>query len=141
MKKLLIICGLLLSVVTFAQAQEGQGQRQGGRGMGTPEERAKRQTEQLTEKLKLTDDQKAKVSAIYTEQAASMTKLREEAKGDREVMMAAMTKANEATDVKITALLNDDQKKAFATWKEERKELMKKRMEGRGQGAPAAPKS
>lgn len=140
MKKLLIICGLLFSVVTFAQAQEGQGQRQGGRGMGTPEERAKRQTEQLAEKLKLSDDQKAKVSAIYLEQGTSMAKVREEAKGDRAAMTAAMTKANEATDTKITALLNDDQKKAFATWKEERKELMKKRMEGRGQAGPGAAK-
>jgi protein CpxP len=140
MKKVLMICGLLFSVVTFANAQEGQGQRQGGRGMGTPEERAKRQTEQLAEKLKLTDDQKAKVSVIYTEQAASMSKVREEAKGDRAVMMAAMAKANEATDAKVTALLNEDQKKAFATWQEERKEMMKKRMEGRGQGGQGKPK-
>jgi protein CpxP len=140
MKKVLMICGLLFSVITFANAQEGQGQRQGGRGMGTPEERAKRQTEQLAEKLKLTDDQKAKVSVIYTEQAASMSKVREEAKGDRAVMMAAMAKANEATDAKVTALLNEDQKKAFATWQEERKEMMKKRMEGRGQGGQGKPK-
>lgn len=136
MRKLLIICGLLFSMVTFAQAQDGPARR----GMGTPEERAKRQTEQLAEKLKLTEDQKTKVAVIYTEQAASMTKLREEAKGDRETMMAAMTKANEATDAKITTLLTEDQKKAFATWKEERKEMMKKRMEGgRGQGGPATP--
>ena len=140
MKKVLMICGLLFSVITFANAQEGQGQRQGGRGMGTPEERAKRQTEQLAEKLKLTDDQKAKVAVIYTEQAASMTKVREEAKGDRAAMMAAMAKANEATDAKVTALLNEDQKKAFATWQEERKEMMKKRMEGRGQGGQGKPK-
>lgn len=132
MKKLLIICGLLFSVITFANAQDGQGR--GGRGMGTPEERAKRQTEQLTEKLKLTDDQKAKVAVIYTEQGVSMAKLREEAKGDRAAMMASMSKANEEADAKVTALLNDDQKKAFATWKEERKEMMKKRMENRGQG-------
>lgn len=132
MKKLLIICGLLFSVITFANAQDGQGR--GGRGMGTPEERAKRQTEKLAEKLKLTEDQKAKVSVIYTEQGASMAKLREDAKGDRAAMMASMSKANEEADAKVTALLNDDQKKAFATWKEERKDMMKKRMESRGQG-------
>ncbi|WP_316792496.1 Spy/CpxP family protein refolding chaperone [Pedobacter frigoris] len=134
MKKLLIICGLLFSVITFAQAQDGQGQRQGGRGMGTPEERAKRQVDNLTEKLKLTEDQKTKVTAIYAEQGASMKKLREEANGDRDAMMASMTKLNDATDAKINALLTDDQKKAFTTLKEERKEQQKKRMEGRGQG-------
>ncbi|WP_316817350.1 hypothetical protein [Pedobacter nyackensis] len=133
MKKLLIICGLLFSTITFANAQGGQGQ---GRG-GTPEERAKRQTEQLAEKLKLTEDQKAKVAVIYAEQGASMAKLREEAKGDRAAMMASMAKANEESNAKITALLNDDQKKAFEIWKEERKEMMKKRMESRGQGGEA----
>lgn len=134
MRKLLIICGLLFSVITFAQAQDGQGQRQGGRGMGTPEERVKRQTEVLVEKLKLNDDQKAKVSAIYLEQASSMKKLRDDANGDRDAMRAAMIKSGDETDTKITALLTDDQKKAFTALKEERKELMKKRGEGRGQG-------
>lgn len=137
MRKLLIICGLLFSVITFAQAQDGQGQKQGGGRMGgTPEERAKRQTDNLAEKLKLSDDQKTKVSAIYLEQATSMKKLREDAKGDRDAMMASMKKSNEESDTKITALLNDDQKKAYATWKEERKEMMKKGAEGRGQGGP-----
>ena len=78
MKKLLIICGLLFSVTTFAQAQQGQG---GGRQMGTPEERAKRSTDMLAEKLTLTADQK----------------------------------------------------KLFTAWKDERKEMMKKRQEGGGQ--------
>lgn len=143
MKKLLIICGLLFSVMTFAQAQDGQGQRPaGGRGMGTPEERAKRQSDQLAEKLKLTEDQKTKVSAIYLEQAAGMKKLRDEASGDRAAMMDAMTKANAASDAKIEALLTDDQKTAYSAFKEERK-----KMRGRmGQGGakkdtiPSTPK-
>jgi len=123
MKKVLMICAMLFSVITFANAQGGP--------MGNPEERAKRQTDQLVEKLKLNDDQKAKVSAIYTAQAAGMTKLREEANGDRAAMMAAMTKATEESDAKISAVLTDEQKKEFNVWKEERKEMMRKRMEGR----------
>ncbi|ETZ23322.1 MULTISPECIES: periplasmic heavy metal sensor [Pedobacter] len=132
MKKLLIICGLLFSVITFAQAQQGQGQ--GGRRGGTPEERAKRNTEMLTKKLSLTADQQTKVSAIYLEQAEGMKKLREDAAGDRDAMRAAMVKSNEESDTKINALLNDDQKKAYTTWKEERKEAMKKRQDGNGGG-------
>lgn len=133
MKKVLIICGLLLSVMTFANAQDAP--KQGGRGMGTPEERAQRTTEQLTKHLGLNEDQKAKVKAIYLEQTTNMMKVREESKGDRDAMMAKMKTAGEETDKKVGALLNDDQKKAYATWKEER---MKRRGQGRpGAGSPA----
>lgn len=128
MKKLLMICGLLFSVVTFAQAQQGGGERK----MQSPEERAKKSAEQLTKKLSLTEDQKAKVTAIFLDQAVAMKKVREESKGDRAGMMAKMKAANDENDVKINALLNDDQKKAFADWKAERAENMKKRMGGKG---------
>lgn len=129
MKKLLMICGLLFSVITFANAQDGQGRRG-----GTPEERAKRQTENLAEKLKLSDDQKAKVSAIYLEQGAKMRKLRDSLGDDRTAWRTVMVKANDQADAKIAAVLTDDQKKAFATLVEERKEAMKKRMEANGNG-------
>nr|WP_121274134.1 hypothetical protein [Pedobacter schmidteae] len=126
MKKVLIICGLLFSVITFAKAQDGN------RKMQTPEERAQKMAEQLTKKLSLSEDQKTKVTAIYLDQAAAMKKVREEGKGDRAGMMAKMKTANEESDAKVNALLNDDQKKAFEAWKAERAENMKKRMEGRG---------
>ncbi|MBC7566783.1 MAG: hypothetical protein H7223_07425 [Pedobacter sp.] len=130
MKKLLIICGLLISVATFSQAQQGQG---GGRQMGTPEERAKRSVDMLTEKLTLNADQKTKVTAIYFEQNAKMKKLRDSVGDDRAAMRALMVKGNESTESKIEALLSADQKKLFTAWKEERKEMMKKRQEGGGQ--------
>jgi protein CpxP len=129
MKKLLIICGLLLSVATFAQAQQGPG---AGRPMGTPEERAKRSVTMLTERLTLTADQQTKVTAIYLAQGEQMKKLRDSVGDDREAMRAVMVKGNEATEAKIDALLTADQKKLFTTWKEERKEMMKKRQEGGG---------
>ncbi|SMC97268.1 Spy/CpxP family protein refolding chaperone [Pedobacter nyackensis] len=136
MKKVLIICGLLFSVMTFAKAQDG------ARKMATPEERAERNATQLTKKLSLTEDQKAKVKAIFLDQATAMTKMREESKGDREAMMAKMKTANEESDAKINALLNDEQKKAFAAWQVERKENMKNRGgRGAGQGTPAETKS
>ncbi|MFP5081052.1 hypothetical protein [Pedobacter sp. JCM 36344] len=130
MKKLLIICGLLFSVATFAQAQREQG---GGRQMGTPEERAKRSVDMLAEKFTFTADQKAKVTAIYLEQNAKMKKLRDSVGDNRVAMRAFMVKGNEATESKIEALLSAGQKKLFTAWKEERKEMMKKRQEGGGQ--------
>lgn len=123
-----MICGLLFSVITFAQAQQGGGDRK----MQSPEERAQKSAEHLTKKLNLSEDQKAKVTAIFLDQAATMKKVREEGKGDRDAMMAKMKAVNEENDVKINALLNDDQKKAFAEWKTERAENMKKRMGGKG---------
>ncbi|MHA4894791.1 Spy/CpxP family protein refolding chaperone [Pedobacter sp. PWIIR3] len=132
MKKLLIICGLILSAVTFANAQDAQ-QQAGGRGPGgTPEERAKRNVAMVAEKLKLTEDQKTKVTAIYLEQNAKMRKLRDSVGDDRDAIRAVMMKQTAQTDSKIEALLTDEQKKLFTAFKDERKEMMKKRMENGG---------
>ncbi|WP_285010950.1 hypothetical protein [Pedobacter faecalis] len=126
MKKLLVICGLLFAVVASSQAQEGQ--RRGRMG-GTPEERAKRQTEVLSERLKLSDEQKAKVNALYLEQGKKMVKLRDSLGDNREGFMGVMMKANEETNKKITAVLTDDQKKSFTALQEERREAIRKRQQ------------
>ncbi len=135
MKKLLFICALVLSAVTFASAQ-GQGGQGGNRG-GTPEERIKRQTDQLVEKLKLTDDQKTKATAIFTAQVAAQTKMREEMQaggGDRAAMMEKMQKATAEVQAKITEILTDDQKKAYKTMLDEQKAEMEKRRAAAGGG-------
>ncbi len=132
MKKLLIICGLLFSVVTFASAQ-GQG---GNRG-GTPEERIKRSTDQLVEKLKLTDEQKTKATAIFTAQVAAQTKMREEMQGgggDMTAMREKMTKMTTEVQTKINEILTDDQKKAYKVMLDEQKAEMEKRMKERAAG-------
>jgi len=124
MKKLLMICGMLFSVVTFANAQ-------GGRTMGTPEERATKMTTQLTEKLALTVDQQAKVKSILLDQNAAMAKTREEAGEDRKAARTKMMANMQESNAKINAVLTEDQKKAFAAYQEERKAAMQKRMGGR----------
>ena len=126
MKKLLIICGLLFSMVTFASAQGG------GRQMGTPEERATKATTMLMEKLTLTADQQTKVKAILLDQNTQVAKAREEAGDDRQAARAKMMKIMEDNNTKINALLTDDQKKAYTTYLEERKAAMQNR--GGGQG-------
>lgn len=95
--------------------------------MGTPEERATKMTAQLTEKLSLTADQQAKVKTIFLEQQAQMAKAREEAGEDRKDMREKMMTAMKGNDVKINSLLTEDQKKAYETYKEERKAAMKNR--------------
>ena len=123
MKKLLMICGMLFSVVTFANAQ-------GGRTMGTPEERATKMTTQLTEKLALTVDQQAKVKSILLDQNAAMAKTREEAGEDRKAARTKMMANMQESNAKINAVLTEDQKKAFAAYQEERKAAMEKRQGG-----------
>lgn len=126
MKKLFIICGLLFSMITFANAQGG------GRPMGTPEERAAKTLTMLTEKLTLNADQQTKVKAILLDQNTQVAKAREEAGEDRQAARAKMMKIMEDNNVKINAVLTDDQKKTYATYLEERKAAMQNR--GGGQG-------
>lgn len=123
----MMICALLFSVITYANAQQG-----GGRMGGTPEERAKKMVDMLTEKLKLNDDQKTKVTAIYTEQGTAMAKIREEANGDRDAMREKSMKLRKETDEKVTALLTDDQKTAYKAWQEEQRAAMQNRQGGGG---------
>ncbi|TKB99341.1 hypothetical protein [Pedobacter cryotolerans] len=127
MKKLLMICGLLFATVAFANAQQG-----GGRMMAAPEERVK----QLDEKVKLTDDQKTKATAVYTAAADEMKKMREEMQGggDRQAMMEKMQKMNAETDTKLNAIFTAEQKTAYKVWqdqvKADREKMMKERQAG-----------
>ncbi len=127
MKKLIMICGLLFGIGAVANAQQAGGQ---GRMAMNPEARVK----QLDEKLKLTDDQKTKLTAVFTEQVAAQKKQREEAAGateDRAVRMERMQKQRTELETKVGAILNDDQKKAYHTMMEDQKAEMQKRMQER----------
>lgn len=133
MKKLVMICALVFSVVAFANAQQQGGRPGGGRMQASPEEKVK----QLDEKIKLTDDQKAKAQVVYTEAAEVLKKMREEMMaggGDRQAMMEKMQKMNADVDSKVNAFLNDDQKKAYKAWqdqvKADREKMMRERMGG-----------
>jgi len=130
MKKLMMICALLFSVITYANAQQGGGPGRGGMMM-KPEDRVK----QLDEKLKLSADQKAKLTVVFTEQAESMKKMRDEMQGgDRDSMREKMQKMRADNETQVTAVLTDDQKKAYKTWQEEQRAEMQKRMQERQGG-------
>ncbi|WP_207426175.1 hypothetical protein [Pedobacter sp. SYSU D00535] len=122
MKKLLVILGLLLSVSFYSNAQG-----QGGFQRRTPEESAKMQMERLPQTLNLNDDQKTKISAIFLNQAKSRDSLFTATGqgGDREAMRAKMMAITNANDEKVRALLNDEQKKIYNTYVEERATRMR----------------
>jgi Spy/CpxP family protein refolding chaperone len=117
MKRLIIAMGLVFCVATFANAQ-------GGRQMGTPAERAERQISQL-ESLKLTADQKAKLTDIFLSQGKSQDSLRATLNGDFEGMREKMAPIQASSKKKIDLVLNDDQKKAYEAILAERRSRMR----------------
>ena len=107
MKKLIIALGLVLCVATFANAQGG------GRQMGTPAERAERSIARM-EALKLTADQKAKLTEVYLAQGKSIDSLRAAMGGaGMEGMREKMAPIQAATTKRVMTLLTDEQKKSY----------------------------
>ena len=116
-----IIFVALVATTTLAMAQQGRG------GQMDPKERAKRLTEQMTERLSLTEDQTKKVEAINLEAADKMSDAFASSSGDREAMRVVMTGINKEKDKKLQAVLTEDQ------WKEYEKMVAEQRQR-RSQG-------
>jgi hypothetical protein len=75
----------------------------------SPEER----TEQMKERLKLTDDQAARVLTLLRNADEEMRKEFESHRGDREAMRNAMMTHRKETNNKIREILTEDQQKLF----------------------------
>jgi Spy/CpxP family protein refolding chaperone len=122
MRKLLLMCCFLIGFTAFARAQ-------GGMRMSA-EDRAK----QLQTQLKLTDDQTAKVTAIYKAQRTKMDSIRTASNGDRDAMRSAMMPLMKSTNDQVKAVLTPDQATAYDKIQEERMQQMRQRMNGGGGG-------
>jgi protein CpxP len=118
MKKLLMICALFFAVITYANAQQGP---------GSPEERAKKNVERLTAKLKLTDVQKAKAEVLYADLAKEQAKVKDESGEDKVAFREKSMKLKKEIDEKFVALLTADQKTEYQKMQDEQKERMKNR--------------
>lgn len=114
MKKLLLICCILLGFTAVSRAQGG-GMRM------NPEDRAK----QLQTQLKLNDDQTAKVTAIYKTQFTKMDSIRTASNGDRDAMRQAMMPLIKDTNDKIKAILTADQAAQYDKMVQERMNRMR----------------
>ncbi|MBC7915174.1 MAG: hypothetical protein H7Y07_13735 [Pyrinomonadaceae bacterium] len=125
MKKILLMIAFIAGTISFSMAQGGG---------GTPEERTQRNLDRLKTTLSLNADQEAKIKAIMLSQNKSQDSIRAAAGegADRAAIFQKLTPVREANDKKIMALLTDDQKKAYTTYLEERRQ----RMGGQGGGAP-----
>jgi biopolymer transport protein ExbD len=116
MKKVVLFLMVMFAVVTLS-AQQGQ--------RSTPEERAKRQTETLVEKLGLTKEQKEKVYNIYLKSAQSMPQRGESV--DREKMREQFQKNQKERDEAIKALLTEEQQKKYDEIQKEMQSRMRDR--------------
>jgi protein CpxP len=121
MKKMLLLCGLLLGISAASFAQGGMRR--------SPAEQAKNMQTQL----KLTDDQTAKITAILQTQSTKMDSIRTAANGDRDAMRSAMGPIRQDATAKIGAILTADQKAAYQKMMEEQRARMQ---QGQGGGAP-----
>ena len=129
MKKLLVISMMLVAMVTFATAQQGQGQRQNR----TPEERAKIQTDRMVELLGLNADQKAKVEAIELDLAKQQAAKMQNNQGNREVMQTVRQEIDKLRDEKYKPVLTDAQFKKYLENKEQRGQGQGQGQRGQGQ--------
>ncbi|MFA5244095.1 MAG: hypothetical protein WC380_02255 [Pedobacter sp.] len=122
MKRSLFIMGVLLTI-SFTTLAQGRMQ------MGTPEERATRQLAQL-ESLKLSNEQKTKLAAVFLWSARQMDSIRTSlpANGDFQAMRAKMAPVQEDANKMINIILNDEQKKAYELIQEERRKRMSEMM-------------
>ena len=123
MKKLFVIMFVMLAATVAAQPG-------GGRNMGTAEERAKRQTDNMTELLSLNAEQKTKISAIELDIQKQMDTRRQNTQGNREAMMTAMQEIEKVREDKYKAVLTADQFKKYVDDREQRRG----QGGGRGQG-------
>lgn len=108
-----------------------------------------RELKMLTRILSLTTDQQTGVKMILEQQVAQMRALRAKSQSSSseesntpEARQARMTQAEQIrdeSDTKISALLNDSQKKTFADWVAKRKAAMERRQQGEGDGPPPPP--
>ena len=107
MKKLFAISIILLAAATFATAQPA------GRQMGTPEERAKVQTDRMIEVLSLSADQQTKVQAIELELAQQQTQRMQNSQGNMDGLRELRQEMENLRDEKYKDVLSEDQFKKY----------------------------
>lgn len=128
MKKLILgaIFFLGLSATGFSQDKSARVQK-------SPEERAQKMTEVLTQKLALKESQKTQVYQINLERAQAMSNFRGAKKdgADRSQMKAQF----EASESRLLSILDEQQRSTYTKLKAEREAKFKKHKGRKGHSA------
>ncbi len=114
---LVVVLGIVMLFSTLAQAQP---QRM------SVEDRVK----MLSDSLKLSEEQSAKITKILEDQREEMTTAMSENQGDRDAMRSAMQELMKKSDDKIKAVLTEDQAKEYDKMVQERRARMGRRTQG-----------
>lgn len=103
MKKLFLICCLFVGLTAASFAQPAAAPPT------DPQQRAKG----LQKELKLSDDQTAKIAAIYRDSAQKFDKIKAKDHGDTNKMLVDVAPLRKATVAKIKALLSNKQAEKY----------------------------
>lgn len=143
------ICGMALSTASLlaqdnsgttppASQQEQAGApegHRGGPGMG-----GEKRLDRMTKQLNLSPDQASQIKAIDQDSMTQMKALHDDTSTAQPDKRAKMMSIHEASDTKIRAVLNDEQKTKFDAMQAHMKERAKNRRGG-DQGPPPPPPS
>lgn len=112
----------------------GRGGRGGGRGQFNPEDFAARQTEQMSEFIRLSEEQKQKVydlNLLYSKKSQELRSggsFRDMSDGEREAFREKMNALQEEKSLEIKKILNEDQLPDYEKYQEEMRSRMRDRM-------------
>jgi len=109
--------------------QPGNGSGRFGRAQLSPDERLA----QMTTRYSLSADQQTQIKPILADSQQQITALRQDSSLSREDKMSKMMSIREASNTKISAVLNDSQKQKFT----EDQQKFQQRRQQRGGGPPA----
>ena len=129
---ILTILMLLAAGLTFAQpSQESQTPTPDKHPGMHHEESADQHLQMLSEKLNLTDDQKAKLRPILQDQMLQMKAVREDSSLSEEQKRAKMKSIHESSHDQINAVLTPEQQAKFEQMRKEQMEKHKGMKEGK----------
>jgi Spy/CpxP family protein refolding chaperone len=121
------------SSAPLPQAGQHPGWRQGPGPMGPEQELG-----WLSDKLKLTDDQKSKIKPLIEDEHKQLTALREDSSMSREEKHAKFRQIRTSTYDQIRPILTEQQQATLQQIEQERQQRMKAR-QGKGEQPPAPP--
>ena len=101
--------------------EPGQGQTM--HPMPTPDQ----VVQKMSEKLNLTDQQKAQITPIIADRQQKMQALRADQSMERPEKMQKMKAINQDSDTKIKSVLTDEQKQKYEAMQQQAREEMRKR--------------
>ena len=129
---ILTILVFLAAALTFAQpSQESQAPTPDKHAGMHHEESADQHLQMLSEKLNLTDDQKAKIKPILQDQMRQMKAVHEDTSLSEEQKRAKMKSIHESSHDQINAVLTPEQQAKFEQMRKEQMEKHKGMKEGK----------